>query len=167
MSHYTKLFASLSSSKTFGIQHPSRRLHCPHPLSEGEILLARLPLVQVNFFLTPHFHAISKYFRSHQVSFHSAGKTLAYLLPIFEFLLRQKEPSYEDRKIQALVLAPTRELALQVQGECNKLLTGKCGILVGGLATQKQERVLRKNKPPIIIATPGRLWEMVSVAMCC
>ena len=89
------------------------------------------------------------------------GKTLAYLLPIFQFLLQQKAVSYEERKIQALILAPTRELALQVQGECNKLMKGKCGILVGGLATQKQERVLRKNRPPIIIATPGRLWEMV------
>lgn len=91
-----------------------------------------------------------------------SGKTLAYLLPIVEFLLQQREPSYEERRIQALILAPTRELALQVQGECNKLLKGKCGILVGGLATQKQERVLRKNRPPIIIATPGRLWEMIS-----
>ena len=89
------------------------------------------------------------------------GKTLAYLLPIMQHLLEQREPSYEERKIQALILAPTRELALQVQGECNKLVKGKCGILVGGLATQKQERVLRKNRPPIIIATPGRLWEMV------
>lgn len=66
-----------------------------------------------------------------------------------------------DRKVHALILAPTRELALQVRKECNKLIPGKCGVLVGGLATQKQERVLRKNKPPIIIATPGRLWEMV------
>lgn len=90
-----------------------------------------------------------------------AGKTLAYLLPILEYLLQNEEKHKLDRKLHALILAPTRELALQVQKECNKLLPGKCGSLVGGLATQKQERVLRKNKPPIIIATPGRLWEMV------
>jgi ATP-dependent RNA helicase DDX24/MAK5 len=90
-----------------------------------------------------------------------SGKTLAYLLPIFELLLKQEEPAYEDQKIQALILAPTRELAMQVQGECDKLAKGKCALLVGGMATQKQERVLRTKKPPIIIGTPGRLWEMV------
>jgi DEAD/DEAH box helicase len=96
-----------------------------------------------------------------------SGKTLAYLLPIFEHLLQQEEPAYEDRKIQALILAPTRELAMQVQGECDKLDRGKCAILVGGLATQKQERVLRTKKPQIIIATPGRLWEMVRAGCSC
>ncbi|CAB9527279.1 dependent RNA helicase [Seminavis robusta] len=91
-----------------------------------------------------------------------SGKTMAYLLPIFEHLLQQEEPSYQDRKVQALILAPTRELALQVQGECDKLVKGKCAMLVGGLANQKQERILRTKRPPIIIATPGRLWEMIS-----
>ena len=86
---------------------------------------------------------------------------MAYLLPILEYLLLHEEKHKLDRKLRALILAPTRELALQVQNECNKLVPGKCGVLVGGLALQKQERVLRKNKPPIIIATPGRLWEMV------
>ena len=90
-----------------------------------------------------------------------SGKTLAYLLPIFELLLQQEEPAYEDRKIQALILAPTRELAMQIQGECDKLAKGNCALLVGGMAAQKQERVLRTKKPPIVIATPGRLWEMV------
>ena len=90
------------------------------------------------------------------------GKTLAYLLPILAHLLQQDEKNQNvDRKIQALILAPTRELALQVQKECNKLLPGLCGTLVGGMSTHKQERVLRQNKPHIIIATPGRLWEMV------
>jgi len=93
----------------------------------------------------------------------TAGKTLAYLIPILEHLLRQDDMNQNvDRKLQALILAPTRELALQVQKECKKLLPGKCGALVGGMSPQKQERVLRQNKPPIIIATPGRLWEMVS-----
>ena len=81
-------------------------------------------------------------------------------MPILEFLL-QKDEDQLEQKIHALILTPTRELALQVQRECNKLAIGKCGTLVGGMAPQKQERVLKKNKPPIIIATPGRLWEMV------
>jgi len=56
-----------------------------------------------------------------------SGKTLAYLLPILEHLLTQEETDQNpDRKIQAVILAPTRELALQVQKECNKLLPGKC-----------------------------------------
>ena len=94
------------------------------------------------------------------------GKTLAYLLPIFDHLLRQEETNQNvDCKMQALILAPTRELALQVQKECNKLIPGKCGALVGGMSTQKQERILRQNKHPIIVATPGRLWEMVRPSM--
>ena len=95
-----------------------------------------------------------------------SGKTLAYLLSTLEHLLLQEEPVYTDRKIQALILAPTRELAMQVQSECDKLVKGRCALLVGGMAAQKQERVLRTKKPPIIIGTPGRLWEMVS-AICC
>lgn len=83
-----------------------------------------------------------------------SGKTLAYLLPILQDLKDQHE-------LQALILTPTRELALQVKQECVKLAPKSCGVLVGGLALAKQARVL-SQRPPILVATAGRLWELVS-----
>lgn len=65
--------------------------------------------------------------------------------------------------LRALILAPTRELALQV---CTHLQTlGKpCGVLVvpivGGIAHVKQERLLSK-RPQVVVATPGRLWDLM------
>lgn len=88
-----------------------------------------------------------------------SGKTLAFLLPIGQSLLDKPQ---EDRCLVALILTPTRELATQIQSESDKLLPGMAGSLVGGLAHAKQIRILEKKRPPILIATPGRLWEMVS-----
>ncbi|XP_012594073.2 ATP-dependent RNA helicase DDX24 [Microcebus murinus] len=62
-----------------------------------------------------------------------------------------------------LVLTPTRELAIQVKQHIDAVarFTGiKTAILVGGMSTQKQQRMLNRC-PEIVIATPGRLWELV------
>jgi ATP-dependent RNA helicase DDX24/MAK5 len=88
-----------------------------------------------------------------------SGKTLAYVLPIMQHIL---DHSGDDQTLQALILAPTRELALQVAHECEKLIPKTTGAVVGGLAPHKQVRILDKKRPPIIIGTPGRLWELVS-----
>ncbi|NWS98399.1 DDX24 helicase, partial [Mionectes macconnelli] len=71
--------------------------------------------------------------------------------------------SHKKRPLLGLVLTPTRELAVQVKHHIDAVakFTGiKTAILVGGMAAQKQERVLNR-KPEIVIATPGRLWELV------
>ncbi|XP_050192298.1 ATP-dependent RNA helicase DDX24 [Myiozetetes cayanensis] len=71
--------------------------------------------------------------------------------------------SHKRRPLLGLVLTPTRELAVQVKHHIDAVakFTGiKTAILVGGMAAQKQERVLNR-KPEIVIATPGRLWELV------
>ncbi|NXX89829.1 DDX24 helicase, partial [Centropus bengalensis] len=71
--------------------------------------------------------------------------------------------SHKKRPLLGLVLTPTRELAVQVKHHIDAVTryTGiKTAILVGGMAAQKQERVLNR-KPEIVIATPGRLWELV------
>ncbi|NWZ35559.1 DDX24 helicase, partial [Brachypodius atriceps] len=71
--------------------------------------------------------------------------------------------SHKQRPLLGLVLTPTRELAVQVKHHIDAVakFTGiKTAILVGGMAAQKQERVLNR-KPEIVIATPGRLWELV------
>ncbi|NWS19790.1 DDX24 helicase, partial [Pachyramphus minor] len=75
----------------------------------------------------------------------------------------QSVDSHKKRPLLGLVLTPTRELAVQVKHHIDAVakFTGiKTAILVGGMAAQKQERVLNR-KPEIVIATPGRLWELV------
>jgi ATP-dependent RNA helicase DDX24/MAK5 len=111
-----------------------------------------------------------------------SGKTLGYGLPILQYLLEEADGMKEQDEsatksigqhegddsyrstLQALILVPTRELAMQVTSEltrvsCNKV---KIGTIVGGFAEVKQRRTLEKVRPPIVVATPGRLWELVS-----
>jgi ATP-dependent RNA helicase DDX24/MAK5 len=69
-----------------------------------------------------------------------------------------------DRGLRALILTPTRELALQVQTHIRNVAkhTGiQVCTLIGGMAGVKQERVLSQH-PPIVVATPGRLWKLMS-----
>ncbi|MBB6452358.1 ATP-dependent RNA helicase DeaD [Salirhabdus euzebyi] len=84
------------------------------------------------------------------------GKTLAFVLPI----LQKIDPS--EPHIQALILAPTRELAIQITEEINKLITYKDGLEVlavyGGQDVDKQLRKL-KGATQIVVATPGRLLD--------
>lgn len=65
---------------------------------------------------------------------------------------------------EAIILVPTRELATQVKSEIDKLCkntTLKTCCLIGGLSQDKQLRILKKLRPHIIIATPGRLYEII------
>ncbi|XP_004484432.1 ATP-dependent RNA helicase DDX24 [Dasypus novemcinctus] len=71
--------------------------------------------------------------------------------------------AYKKCPLLGLVLTPTRELAVQVKQHIDAVakFTGiKTAILVGGMSMQKQQRML-KRQPEIVIATPGRLWELV------
>ncbi|XP_015350583.1 ATP-dependent RNA helicase DDX24 [Marmota marmota marmota] len=71
--------------------------------------------------------------------------------------------SHPKRPLLGLVLTPTRELAVQVKQHIDAVakFTGiKTAILVGGMSTQKQQRMLNRH-PEIVVATPGRLWELV------
>lgn len=83
------------------------------------------------------------------------GKTLAFLLPIFENI------SLNSQGIQALIISPTRELAIQITEEANKLSTAKdIGVLsmYGGKDIGSQMKKLKGNIR-LIIATPGRLLD--------
>ena len=59
------------------------------------------------------------------------------------------------------------ELATQIYAECEKLVPNQCVTLVGGIALVKQKRLLTTKRPSIIVATPGRLWAMVSLPHAC
>ncbi|XP_073725916.1 ATP-dependent RNA helicase DDX24 isoform X2 [Misgurnus anguillicaudatus] len=71
--------------------------------------------------------------------------------------------AHRERPLLGLILTPTRELAVQVKHHIDAVaqFTGiQTAIVVGGMAPQKQQRMLMR-RPEIVIATPGRLWEMI------
>lgn len=83
------------------------------------------------------------------------GKTLAFLIPIFDSI------SAKNKNIQALILAPTRELAIQIYNEAEKLNKDKnINILAayGGKDIKSQLNKLKRNIQ-LVIATPGRLLD--------
>jgi ATP-dependent RNA helicase RhlE len=86
------------------------------------------------------------------------GKTLAFLIPIMENLLKDK-----TRGVAALVLGPTRELAIQVAEQYDALRGRQlpaAAVVVGGLSEGKQLQSLR-NGARLVIATPGRLEDFL------
>ncbi|KAJ7666104.1 ATP-dependent RNA helicase [Mycena polygramma] len=120
-----------------------------------------------------------------------SGKTLAYGLPILHRLLACAKPSSKrKRQLGALILAPTRELALQVSSHLNACLNTveivdevkrkksknkaeqsepatarappliSVAAIVGGMSSQKQRRILDRGVD-VLVATPGRLWDIM------
>ena len=86
------------------------------------------------------------------------GKTAAFCLPMLDMLQRRT-----DNGLRALVLTPTRELALQIETSLRvygKYLPMKTGVVVGGVSIRGQITALRK-KPDILVATPGRLLDLL------
>lgn len=87
-----------------------------------------------------------------------SGKTAAFAIPMLEKL----DMNPENKNVQALVLCPTRELAIQVHREFEKLTKYMENISVvsvyGGQQIDKQLNALKKN-PQIVVATPGRLMD--------
>ena len=81
------------------------------------------------------------------------------------------------RKLRALILTPTRELALQVSDHLSAcIIDGKKKIdkslprvsiaaVVGGMSVQKQRRILDRGVE-VLIATPGRLWDILEDVCC-
>ena len=84
------------------------------------------------------------------------GKTAAFLLTIFDLLERHPE-----KKHKALIIAPTRELAVQIEQEAKLLgthLPYKVGSFYGGVGYKQQDQLLKEGVD-IIIGTPGRLLD--------
>ncbi len=87
------------------------------------------------------------------------GKTAAFLVPILQRFLREEPP--QPPRTRALVLAPTRELAVQIEDQVQGLTyhTAISSIAVyGGVPMDAQERALRAGVD-IVVATPGRLMD--------
>ena len=86
------------------------------------------------------------------------GKTAAFLLVIFQRLL-EKSPDHTGKQPRALVLAPTRELALQIHKDALLLGTGtglRFGLAYGGVDYEKQRKSLEAGVD-VLIGTPGRI----------
>jgi ATP-dependent RNA helicase RhlE len=87
------------------------------------------------------------------------GKTLAFLIPVLERLAVQGAP----RNVSTLILVPTRELAMQVHEQYEKLRERKAApaaLVIGGLGEQRQIQTLRKGAT-VVVATPGRLEDFL------
>lgn len=87
------------------------------------------------------------------------GKTLAYLLPLFSKIDPQK------REMQAIVLAPTHELAMQIVRQAEILAEGaesplKVLPILGNVNVQRQVEKLR-DKPQLLVGSPGRIQELM------
>ncbi|TEB31251.1 P-loop containing nucleoside triphosphate hydrolase protein [Coprinellus micaceus] len=94
-----------------------------------------------------------------------SGKTAAFVIPMLAFIGKLPIFTDENRHLgpYALILAPTRELAQQIESEAKKFATPlgyKCVSIVGGRAVEEQQFNLREGAE-IIIATPGRLKDVL------
>ncbi|MEJ7747753.1 MAG: DEAD/DEAH box helicase [Candidatus Limnocylindrales bacterium] len=91
------------------------------------------------------------------------GKTAAFVMPMLQRLGRPSPDSRARRPIRTLVLAPTRELALQVE-ESVRTYGHHWGVrsaaIYGGVGFAPQVRALR-NGPDVVVATPGRLLDHI------
>jgi ATP-dependent RNA helicase RhlE len=87
------------------------------------------------------------------------GKTLAFLIPMIERLAKQAMPN----KVSALILVPTRELAMQVHEQYEKLRERKsppAALVIGGVNEQRQIQAVRRGAS-VVVATPGRLEDFL------
>ncbi len=85
------------------------------------------------------------------------GKTGAFLIPVIERWLNS------DRSFRTMVLVPTRELAQQVQQECEDLTKGlgiRCLSVIGGTSVRDDVKRL-KGEPEVLVGTPGRMLDLI------
>lgn len=91
------------------------------------------------------------------------GKTAAYAIPIIEKIFRAKL-SHRIEKISAVVMCPTRELAVQIAGVFHQLEKGTSVTTIALHGGVDQDRQIRKlvEGVDVIIATPGRMFDLIS-----
>jgi superfamily II DNA/RNA helicase len=87
------------------------------------------------------------------------GKTLAYLLPLFEKIDSSK------KEMQSIILVPTHELAVQIQRQIERLsqnsdMKVKSTVIIGNVNIVRQIEKL-KEKPHIIVGSSGRIFELI------
>ena len=92
------------------------------------------------------------------------GKTAAFAIPVLQNLFKILPPPNEKRKIKALALTPTRELAIQI-GESFKAYSRHVkvsGLVIFGGVSQKPQEVSLRRGVDVLVATPGRLLDLMN-----
>ena len=90
------------------------------------------------------------------------GKTAAFALPILQLLFDKQDAPKSGKKIKALIVSPTRELAIQIENNFKtygKYTNLRTTVVFGGASIEPQIDVLKKGVD-ILIATPGRLLDL-------
>ncbi|XCF05575.1 DEAD/DEAH box helicase [Tamlana crocina] len=90
------------------------------------------------------------------------GKTAAFALPILQLLFNQQDSEKGGKKIKALIVSPTRELAIQIENNFKTYSTYtnlRTTVVFGGASIEPQKDILKKGVD-ILIATPGRLLDL-------
>ncbi|QHI38771.1 ATP-dependent RNA helicase RhlE [Kordia antarctica] len=90
------------------------------------------------------------------------GKTAAFALPILQLLYDKQDAPKKGKKIKALVICPTRELAIQIEENFvaySKYTNLRTGLVFGGASIEPQKEMLKKGVD-ILVATPGRLLDL-------
>ena len=92
-----------------------------------------------------------------------SGKTLAFVLPMLRHVLDQPPLEYEDGPV-AVILTPTRELAIQIYNECKRFCKGlkiRAVCVYGGTGISEQIADLKRGAE-IVVCTPGRMIDMLA-----
>lgn len=114
-------------------------------------ILEKLSIYELNPMQEQALEAIEKSDKTILLSPTGTGKTLAFLLPLLERL----DPDCED--VQALIIVPSRELAIQIETVIRNMGSGyKANAIYGGRSIAK-DKIELKHIPAILIGTPGRL----------
>ncbi|TVZ55555.1 ATP-dependent RNA helicase RhlE [Lutibacter sp. Hel_I_33_5] len=90
------------------------------------------------------------------------GKTAAFALPIIQLLIDKQDAEKNEKRIKALVITPTRELAIQIEENFKnftKYTNLRTTAVYGGVSLEPQKDVLKKGID-FLIATPGRLIDL-------
>ena len=122
-------------------------------IKEQEDILSKLNIQQLNPMQEEAISVIEKTANTIILSPTGTGKTLAFLLPLLETL----DPNIDE--VQALILVPTRELAIQIEQVVRNMGTGyKVNAVYGGRPMSK-DKIEIKHNPSILIGTPGRILD--------
>lgn len=128
-------------------------------MKTDEMVLSRLGIVSLNDMQNKMIANVDEGNHVMLLSPTGSGKTLAYLLP----LCHQINVQWDF--LQAVVVVPTRELALQSQSVLSEMKNGIRSLCVyGGRPTMEEHRKIKEIKPHIVFATPGRLNDHISKA---
>ncbi|MCF6224644.1 MAG: DEAD/DEAH box helicase [Flavobacteriaceae bacterium] len=90
------------------------------------------------------------------------GKTAAFALPILQLLYDRQDASKKGKRIRALIVSPTRELAIQIDENFKtygKHTNLRSNVVYGGTSIEPQKEILKKGVD-ILVATPGRLLDL-------